>query len=283
MFLILNHVYLYPIISIFTDPPFFFIKKQHFMKLAFYQEAQKIWQNIALDVDIGNLAFELQIHKKLLNIFQVGDFYYFIFNVKNAEFEFVSPEIQKILGYDPETLSTDFFLSQIHPEDQIYFLNFENKLHHFFKALPSDKIEKYKVRYDFRIKNSEDRYIRILHQLIIIQHEGIHIFRSLGVHTDITYLKPEGKPVLSFIGLEGEPSYIDVTFENIYQPTKEVLSRREKEILKYLAEGKNSAQIAKILSLSKFTVDTHRKNILKKTKSFSTSSLISKSINEGWI
>lgn len=253
------------------------------MKLAFYQEAQKIWKNIALDATIGDLAFELQIHKKLLNIFQVGDFYYFIFNVRNAEFEFVSPEALEILGYDPETLSADFFLSQIHPEDQIYFLNFENKLHHFFKELPSDKIEKYKVRYDFRIRNSKNKYIRILHQLIIIQHDGLNLFRSLGVHTDITYLKPEGKPVLSFIGLEGEPSFIDVTFESIFQPTKEVLSKREKEILKHLAEGKNSTQIAEILSLSKFTVDTHRKNILKKTKSLSTSSLISKSVNEGWI
>lgn len=254
------------------------------MKLAFYQEAQKIWKNIAFDADIGDLEFELQIHKKLLNIFQVGDFYYFIFNIKTAEFEFISPEINKILGYDAETLSASFFLSQIHPEDQVYFLNFENKLDAFFKALPLDKIEKYKVRYDFRIKNCENKYVRILHQLIIIQNDQKgNLFRSLGVHTEITYLKPEGKPVLSFIGMEGESSFIDVDFDNIHQPTKEILSRREKEILKFLADGKNSAQIAETLSLSKFTVDTHRKNILKKTKCLSTSSLISKSVNEGWI
>lgn len=254
------------------------------MKLAFYQEAQKIWRNIALSSNVENLTFELQIHKKLLNIFQVGDFYYFIFNVRNAEFEFISPEISKILGYEPDTLSANFFLNQIHPDDQVFFLNFENKLHDFFRNLPFEKIDKYKVRYDFRIKNSENKYVRILHQLIIIQHddEG-NLFRSLGVHTDITYLKPEGKPILSFIGLEGEPSYINVDVDEIHQPTKELLSKREKEILKYLAEGLNSGQIAAILSLSKYTVDTHRKNILKKTKSNSTSSLISISINEGWI
>lgn len=254
------------------------------MKLALYEEAQKIWQKIAFDATIKNLAFELQVHKKLLNIFQVGDFYYFIFNVRKGEFEFISPEICKILGYDPKTLSANFFLNRIHPEDQIYFLNFENKLYDFFRSLPLDKIEKYKIRYDFRIKNSQNKYIRILHQMIILQHDDAgNLFRSMGVHTDITYLKPEGKPILSFIGLEGEPSFINVDFDIVYQATKEVLSKREKEILMHLAAGKSSSQIAEVLSISKFTVDTHRKNILKKTKSHSTSNLISKSINEGWI
>jgi len=253
------------------------------MKLGFYQEAQKIWKKIAPDTAIDNIAFELQIHKKLLNIFQVGNFYYFIFNIRTAEFDFISPEIHNLLGYNPETLSADFFLNQIHPEDHSYFLNFENKSYDFFSKLPLDKIEKYKVRYDFRIKNSDNNYIRILHQHIVIQHEEENISKSLVVHTDITYLKPEGRPVLSFIGLEGEPSFIDVAFENIYQPTKEILSRREKEVLRHLAEGKNSAQIATLLSVSKYTIDTHRKNILKKTKSLSTLGLLSKSVSEGWI
>lgn len=254
------------------------------MKISFYQEAQKIWDNIVLDGHVQELEFELQIHKRLLDIFQVGDFYHFIFNIKRAEFEFISPGINKLLGYNPETITAHFFLDQIHPEDQIYFLNFENKLYHFFRELPLDKIAKYKVRYDFRIKNNKGKYIRILHQLIIIQHDGNgNLFRSLGVHTDITYLKPEGNPILSFIGLEDEPSYIDVNVENVFEPTKEILTKREKEILKHLAEGKNSSQIATALSLSKLTVDTHRKNMLKKTECCSTSSLVSKSVNQGWI
>lgn len=42
------------------------------------------------------------------------------------------------------------------------------------------------------------------------------------------------------------------------------LSRREKEVLRLLAEGHSSKQIADELFISKFTVDTHRKNIFKK-------------------
>jgi len=254
------------------------------MKLQFFNEAKKIWSDIARDAQLDALAFELEIHKKILSIFQVGDYYYFIFNVRNAEFGFISPEIKSILGYDPETLTADAFLSNIHPEDQPYFLNFENSLHHFFRQLPVEKIEKYKVRYDFRIKNSKDHYVRILHQLVIIQHDASgNITQSLGIHTDISYLKPEGRPVLSFIGLDGEPSFTDVQPRNIFAPTKELFSKREKEVLKLLAEGKTSTNIALQLCASRHTIDTHRKNMLRKTGTHTSVDLIMKSVKEGWI
>ena len=44
----------------------------------------------------------------------------------------------------------------------------------------------------------------------------------------------------------------------------ERLSRREREILQLLAEGKSNAQIAKALSLSQKTVETYRSRLLQK-------------------
>lgn len=47
--------------------------------------------------------------------------------------------------------------------------------------------------------------------------------------------------------------------------TEEIaLTRREKEILLLLSKGRTTLQIARELKLSKFTIDTHRKNIHKK-------------------
>ncbi len=43
-----------------------------------------------------------------------------------------------------------------------------------------------------------------------------------------------------------------------------ILTRREKEILQLIANGRTTLQIAQQLELSRFTVDTHRKNIHKK-------------------
>lgn len=52
------------------------------------------------------------------------------------------------------------------------------------------------------------------------------------------------------------------------------LSRQEKEIIKLIIDGKTSNEIAFLLSISKTTVDTHRKNINRKLEISNSSSLI---------
>jgi two-component system, NarL family, nitrate/nitrite response regulator NarL len=59
------------------------------------------------------------------------------------------------------------------------------------------------------------------------------------------------------------------------------LTRREKEILKLVAEGKTSNEMAEKLFLSVYTVDTHRKNLLTKFKVNNTATLISKAAAAG--
>lgn len=53
-----------------------------------------------------------------------------------------------------------------------------------------------------------------------------------------------------------------------------LLTRREKEILKLIAEGMTSAEIGKKLFISTTTVDTHRKHLLEKLKASNTAILI---------
>jgi DNA-binding NarL/FixJ family response regulator len=53
-------------------------------------------------------------------------------------------------------------------------------------------------------------------------------------------------------------------FEVDYKSVTKILTRREKEILLLIAKGRTTLQIAQQLKLSRFTVDTHRKNIHNK-------------------
>lgn len=61
-------------------------------------------------------------------------------------------------------------------------------------------------------------------------------------------------------------SYFDDAIVTVDEITKEVviLSAREKDILRLVGEGHSSQEIADILCIGKATVDTHRKNIIKK-------------------
>lgn len=69
--------------------------------------------------------------------------------------------------------------------------------------------------------------------------------------------------------------------ENKNQQT--ILTRREKEILKLIAEGLTSAEIGKQLFISTTTVDTHRKHLLEKLKANNTAILIKTATQLGFV
>ena len=59
------------------------------------------------------------------------------------------------------------------------------------------------------------------------------------------------------------------------------LTKREKEIMQLIAEGKTSGEIASQLFLSTYTVDTHRKNLLTKFEVNNTALLITIAAKHG--
>lgn len=66
------------------------------------------------------------------------------------------------------------------------------------------------------------------------------------------------------------------------KPRKDILTNREKEILKLIAEGKASREIAEMLFISIYTVNNHRANIIKKLKMKKTADLVKYAIREGY-
>ena len=54
----------------------------------------------------------------------------------------------------------------------------------------------------------------------------------------------------------------------------ETLSRREREILRFVAEGKTSREIAERLDISSKTVDTYRSRLMRKIKVKNVSGVI---------
>jgi two-component system, NarL family, response regulator NreC len=63
----------------------------------------------------------------------------------------------------------------------------------------------------------------------------------------------------------------------------ELLTTREREILQLLAEGKSNKEVASMLDLSLYTVETHRAHILQKLGLHSTADLILYSVRKGII
>ncbi len=58
------------------------------------------------------------------------------------------------------------------------------------------------------------------------------------------------------------------------QDSYDLLTPREKEVLQLLAEGKSNKEVATLLSLSVYTVETHRTNIMQKLNLHNTAELV---------
>lgn len=74
-------------------------------------------------------------------------------------------------------------------------------------------------------------------------------------------------------------SYIDDNV-TIGKSDKVVLSNREKEILQLISNGKTSKQISEDLFIAKTTVDTHRKNMIRKLDLSSGAELVKYAVDK---
>ncbi len=71
--------------------------------------------------------------------------------------------------------------------------------------------------------------------------------------------------------------------QNEVEDSYDLLTPREAEILQLLAEGKTNKDVAQLLNLSVYTIDTHRGNILEKLNLHSVPELILYAVRKGII
>lgn len=77
--------------------------------------------------------------------------------------------------------------------------------------------------------------------------------------------------------------YKDCQTVEKYNFNKNIVSKREKEIIDFIGKGYITDEIAEKLCISKHTVETHRKNIFNKLQVNNIAALIKKSITLGLI
>jgi len=83
--------------------------------------------------------------------------------------------------------------------------------------------------------------------------------------------KPFFSPVIAQTLLEDYMRYLQ---QRGLQDSYELLTDREKQILRLLAEGKTNKEVAALLNLSLYTVETHRTHIMQKLNLHNTAEIV---------
>lgn len=236
----------------------------------------------------------LEIIDQVASFFAVGSFYYFIVNFENITMDYVHDGVRAVLGIEPEDFSMESCFEIMHPEDLASMNEKEAVVFDFFfNKIYSEDLFSYKTVYVMRLKNTDGTYRTLLHQASVfsISDDG-KIQQSLCVHTDITYLNIPINHNISFISSK-KPSYhfsknsgnYAIIHENNSSlekaSFKDIFSKREKEIVEKLAQGMKFNEIAKLLFVSPHTINTHKKNILRKSGCKNTPELIARCYIDG--
>lgn len=240
---------------------------------------------------------ELDLSRYFANLFCPGEYYYYVIDSPSLTFDFVSPSVEGILGISLEDFSFQRLVDLIHPDDIHFLMKCEDVVAYFLKnCIAPEKMVKYKISYCLREKTINNDYRLFLLQTITMQTtlDGA-LLKVFGSHTDISHITKVNNHKLSLIGLDGEPSFLEIdVFDelvlNRYKPfdsqplkTENLYSEREIEIIRYLSFGNTTGEIASKLFISKNTVETHRKNILSKSKVKNTTELVADCLKRGII
>ncbi len=182
----------------------------------------------------------------------------------------VSPAVRSLFGYSPAFLmdaGVEIIVNNYHPEDKkVYFENIFFTNLDYLRSLPLQTHNDFRFSHNFRLKTKEGDYRHILQKYVVLRSapDGTPLL-MLILATDITHYKSDSRIIHTIEQLNGRQSRIMYTNTHLTEDGQFRLSRKEREILKWITEGLSSRQMADNFFLSIHTINNHRKNILEKT------------------
>ena len=194
----------------------------------------------------------------------------FVWDLRLGEMVFKRGFIN-LLGFKNEDVNLEKFGALFHPEDQEYIYRLgQAAIRHSIKhpELNSD----FCLYVSHRIKKSNGDYIKIMAQSSPHNIDGQGLISSFLVKlSDISFVDTTDAVQYKFLA----SSLDDELFHDlVYDKNKSIFTPRELEIINEIQKGMSNFQIAENLKISKFTVETHRKKIMKKSGSHSAEELI---------
>jgi len=199
-----------------------------------------------------------------------SDTFFYVIEAPAQKYHFLGKQQVNITGYSNDEFivkGVDLFFQRVHPED-LELLS--HQVYPAYLELLSNSLaenrKKIQFQYNYRFKCKKNHYVNLLERwyALEVDNAGIPVLMLGNV---ISLGNNENLPVRATAKIVNESGLIETIFSQIYQTTSNDISEltsRELDILRNLATGKTSKQIGDRLFISPHTVDTHRRNLLKK-------------------
>ncbi|WP_396603073.1 LuxR C-terminal-related transcriptional regulator [Algibacter sp. R77976] len=205
--------------------------------------------------------------------------FFCITNTQNLSFEYISKSMNACLGIDNIELKSKgmkYFWNRIHPDDLNIWINALDALMNFTLDKTSI-LERSRMSYtwNYRFKDGNGDYVNIVQNTTPLEFDRENKPIIGLAHYTVLSSKIEMQVCASAKLLNANNEYETVYFNNFSQKLlSDNISNRERDIIRLLLLNYSSKEIGLSLGITPNTVDTHRRNILKKLNVSSTGELI---------
>ena len=209
------------------------------------------------DIDLSLLDYHLPFLQRLDSIENSSVVLYDMYEQK---YRFVAPELKYLKGLDPDEITAggpDYLFRRMHPDDLPEVLATIIETMEFLYKVEGEEKKDFKLSFDFRVKDNDNRYVRLIQQVVVLETDRKgNIWLVLAIN-DISPLSNSDLPVQKhLINLKNKKYYLFAEEEK--QEGYNILTRRETEILGLIAKGMASKEIAGKLFISVNTVNNHQ-------------------------
>ena len=237
-----------------------------------YKEIFESYYNASLEEHIKKII-ELDAYLPYSSTF------FCITNTQNLSFEYISKNMAACLGLDYDLMKSkgmNYFWSRMHPDDLEPWLQALNELMKFtLSNISIEERSRMSYTWNYRIKNGNDVYVNIIQNTTPLEFD-VNDKPIIGL-AHYTVLDARIKLQVSATAklLNTNNEYETKYFNNFSQKLlSDGISNRERDVVRLLVLSNSSKEIAEKLNISVNTVDTHRRNILKKLNIKSTGELV---------
>ncbi|WP_205500723.1 LuxR C-terminal-related transcriptional regulator [Rufibacter psychrotolerans] len=217
---------------------------------------------------------------------------FYLVDYANGKYLHLDEACEPLLGLSRQTLAEagpSFYTSLWHRSDyRTYNSLIFPKIMGFLKSQPLETAPTFSFTFNYRVVLKDQQLLCLLQRSVFYLAPDHTPLAALGFVIDISHFKEDSRIIFTIEKVDkaftsdggGNPIYKAIYFP---EKTRDVLSKREVEVLQCIHEGLSSKQIADRLCVSVNTIHNHRKKMLEKTSSSNTAELLSYSVKHGLI
>jgi DNA-binding CsgD family transcriptional regulator len=203
----------------------------------------------------------------------------FLWNAFTNRFLYMSDKIQVLSYYDPAMFTSEngvaYLLSLIHPAHlDGALLLIRELIVNYCATHNKPNFKNVKISLNYLFKNGVGEYLQILHRPVILEvDENNKPTLVLNITHHVDHIKKEDS-IGGIVVTEEDNFIFDYNLEQRQLESPKSFSDQEMKILQLLGKGLDTRAIAEKLFISPHTVDTHRRNIIKKTSCMDTTGVV---------